>query len=101
MLGCSQRAGRMLGIQPETVGGDSPRAEPNAGSEGTDGVFLLCLFQSHGSKLSGTPSLEGAALFSSSRGCPVRTRGQYSGCSDFSGEARNSCIHVKLPTYQY
>lgn len=59
MLGCSQPAGRMLGIQPETVGGDCPRAEPNAGGEGTDGVFLLCLFQSHGSKLSGTPSLEG------------------------------------------
>lgn len=58
MLGCSQPAERMLGLQPETVGGDSSGAEPNAGGEGTDGIFLLCLF-SHGPKPSGTPSLEG------------------------------------------
>lgn len=32
----------MLGLQPERVGGDSPGAEPSAGGEGTDGVFLLC-----------------------------------------------------------
>lgn len=31
----------MLGLQPETVGGDAPGAEPSAGGEGMDGVFLL------------------------------------------------------------
>lgn len=62
---------------------------------GTESSFLVCSSpEALNQGPSDIPSLEWQLYLVPTSGCPVRMRGQYSGCSDFSREARNPRIYV-------